>query len=765
MEIHKMAVLGAGAMGSQIAALAANHNIPVLLLDIVPKGANDRNSIAKGAIQKLKETHELHPGKDGNITPGNLEDDLKQLKAVDWVVECAPEKLAIKQETYAKAGRHIRAGVPISSNTSTIPLHELKRDMDDKLKQQLCITHFFNPPGRMPLLEVVADNDNDMEAIEALMAFADRELGKNPILVKDTPGFIANRIGIFWLLAGMEAARNQDIRPEEADAIMGKAFGFPKTGIFGLMDLIGIRLIPDIAISSCKYLPADDALCMAYDSVAMELNRLAGKERGFYRESEGKRQAWNIDQGGYHDVRKPTFERKASALLNAPGRTGEFTRHVLMRTLAYACAIAPDIADNITRIDQAMRNGYNWEKGPFELIDSLEWKGESGPDALIGLLECHDQPVPEFLKKAKGGSFYRREHELEYLGYAGQYRHVELPADKWTLATKTTGQSPVWQNQAGRLWDIGDGIACMELTTKLGTIGTHALELLHASLDEVESHFKGLIIGSDRTHFTAGLNIDQMLDAANAGDWERISATIHRGQGLMMRIKLAPFPVIPAISGIALGGGCELALHAPAAQLYDRSQIGLVEVDIGVIPAWGGSKEHIWRAYQHSNGTEDFIRRISAYFERIARAEKSANAEQALAMGLVSERSRISHNRSRLLPDAKRLCLELAETQTASEPFSFDLPTGLIRLTLNERLDRMQREENLPAHQHRVLSVLGYVLSAGETLSSATPDHHRTVTEHELLQAEHDGFMELIHSHPTQHRIEYMLENGKPLRN
>jgi 3-hydroxyacyl-CoA dehydrogenase len=818
-SLSTVAVLGSGVMGAGIAALLANSGCTVHLLDIIPKDAEDRNALAKGAIEKQLKAKPAsgftHPRNAKRVIAGNLEDDLGVLGECDWIIEVVLEDIGIKQATYYKIDAHRKAGSIVSSNTSTLPLHVLVEGMPESFKTDFCITHFFNPPRFLPLLEVTGGETCKPKHLERIRHFADISLGKGVVVCKDTPGFLANRIGIFWMLVGLFEAIDCGISVEDADAVMGKPVGIPKTALFGLYDLIGIDLLPLIAKAMLATLPEGDRFRAVYRDSDLIQGMIAegytgrkGKG-GFYKmevSESGKKtmQAKNLRSGDYALTRESALESVAgakaglAALVNHPDIGGVFAKKVLVQVLHYAASLVPEISDDIINIDTAMRLGFAWKYGPFELIDRLSTPQQTGADWLAAACIEAGLSVPPLLQAAKGKKFYHtisnspleRESEsakgdtvgdrvkqesphassagnaldsaappqgVSYLDVKGAYHPIAIPNDAWMLKDKTRGATPVLKNGSAQLWDIGDGIACLQLTTKMNTIDDGVLEMIERSIDKVKTDFKGLVIASDEDQFSFGANLGFFMVLANLADWKTLSGVIKRGQNAVMGLKYAPFPVVASLSGMALGGGCEITLHCDAVQAHMESYIGLVEVGVGVIPAWGGCKEMLLRHTAASAGGA--MPAISKAFEAIMLAKVASSAEDARDMLILNEKSRISMNRRRALPDAKALCLELAVGYQPPTPRTLKLAGESAEVALLMAIDGFRATGKATAHDGVIGSHLAAVLSGGDT------DITQELTEQDLLNLEHDHFMELVKTKPTRDRIEHMLETSKPLRN
>lgn len=811
-QINKVAVIGSGVMGASIAAHIANSGTPVILLDIVPEGASDRSIIAKTAIQKLLKADPApltHKRKAKLITPGNLEDDLDLLKDVDWIVEAVLEDVEVKRSLYEKVFTVKNEDAVLSSNTSTIPMHVLNEKMTDQQRAHFMITHFFNPPRYMRLLELVTSDNADQSSVETIQQFCDGKLGKNVVQCHDTPGFIANRIGCYWMTCGVLDAIAMDVSVEEADAVLSRPIGVPKTGVFGLLDLIGVDLMPLIAKAFSATLPKEDAFLKIYqepqiisDMIADGYTGRKGKG-GFYRlnsEGGGKvKEAKNLQTGEYHTASKPKLASADAArkgvrhLFEHEDNGGKYARAVMLKTLAYTVSLVPEIADDIAAVDEAMKRGYNWKYGPFELIDRLGEDGEAGTSWLVKALEKDGIDIPGLLKIAEGKTFYQQEEgEQLYLSTEGEYVPLIRPKGRAMLSDYTHGKTPVLKNPSARLWDIGDGIACLEYTSKMNSVDPLILEMMMKSIDVVKKDFKGLVIANDADNFCVGANIGVLLFAANVAAWKQIRGIIKQGQDTYMALKYAPFPVVVGTSGMALGGGCELLMHADAVQAHVETYTGLVEVGVGIIPGWGGCKEMVVRHLQseekkrlsvaqmggmfalsvkqavrgegtasltHPIQTMNAMPAVSKAFQYIATAHVAKSAEEAKDMLILTDKDSISMHRERVLPDAKAKCLSLAESYEAPTPPRFHLPGKTAETALVMALQGFVRSGKATPHDEVVCSALAKVLAGGTT------DITKELTEQDMLDLELDWFMELVKTQGTMDRVEHMLETGKPLRN
>ncbi len=774
--IERVGVLGAGVMGAGIAAHVANAGIPVVLLDIVPEGATERDVLAAGALEKLKKAKPaalMSAARARLVTPGNLEDHLGLLADCDWIVEAVVERVDIKQRVYRAVDAVRKPGSIVSTNTSTIPLAKLVDGLPASFAADFLVTHFFNPPRYMRLLELVAGPATRPEAVAAVRDFCDRRLGKSVVDCKDTPGFIANRIGTFWIEAATREAIALGLTVEEADAVAGKPFGFPKTGVFGLMDLVGIDLGPHISASLLATLPADDAYRAIHEDrelvrkmIAAGLTGRKGKG-GFYRldSSSGKKVKQSIDlaTGEYRDRIEPRLASVAAArrggvraLLEHPDRGGRYAWSMLAPTLAYAASLVPSIADEIAAVDEAMRCGYSWEHGPFELLDRI------GPAWFAARLAAAGRPVPPLLAAVGEGTFYRVEGgRLEQLTPAGDYREVRLPEGVFRLAELKRAVQPVAKNASASLWDLGDGVLCLEFHTKMNALDEGVLRQIGKAIGLADSgRFRALVIYNEGSNFSVGANIGIALFAANIGLWPEIEASIAAGQETFKAMKYAPFPVVGAPAGMALGGGCEILLHCDAVQAHAETYMGLVEAGVGVIPGWGGCKEMVTRWQTNPKRPGGPMPGVVKVFETISTAQVATSAEEAKGFLFLRESDGVTMNRDRLLADAKAKALELvAAGYRPPERVEISLPGPGGRAALDMAVAGFRASGAATPHDAVVAGRLATVVTGGDT------DPTETVSEDDLSRLEREAFLDLVRTPATLARIEHMLETGKPLRN
>lgn len=793
MSIQKVAVIGSGVMGSGIAAQVANAGVPVVLLDIVPEGADDRSVLANSAIQKLLKTDPAPFMSKRNaklITAGNLEDDLELLKDCDWIIEAVLEDIDVKHVTYKKLNEYRKKGAVVSSNTSTIPLQNLVEPLDDDFAKHFMITHFFNPPRYMRLLELVVGEKTDAKAAQRIQDFCDIQLGKGVVPCHDTPGFIANRLGVFWLQAGVNEAIKQNISVEIADAVMSRPVGIPKTGVFGLIDLVGIDLMPHLAKSMLSTLPENDLYRTKYEDhkfvhQMIEAGYTGRKGKGgFYRldPDAGKarvKQALSLNadkfsEDQYKKADKPKLDSVSAgrkglrAVVETDDEGGRYAWAVLSQTLFYAASLVPEIADDIWSVDEAMRLGYNWKKGPFEMMDDL------GPKWFADKLTEEGYDVPPLLESVGDGSFYKiDDNKVHYFGTDGKYHEVKRAEGVLVLSDIKLGAEPVLKNKSANVWDIGDGVLCFEHQTKMNTFDDQIFILMNKAIDLIgdgTGDYKALVVYNEGSHFSAGANLGLALFAINIAMWPQVEELIGAGQQTFKRLKHAPFPVVSAPSGLALGGGCEILLHSDHVQAHAETYTGLVEVGVGLIPGWGGCKEMIVRFQEKEKAAHNGMwfspdttpmGAIRKAFELIGTAQVAKSAAQAIEMGYFRERDGITMNRDRLLYDAKSKALELAKSYTAPEQREdIRLPGASGRAALNMAVSDMAKSGKATPYDKVVAGHLASVLSGGEKGDWTNP-----MSEDDLFELEITEFMKLVRQEGTMARIEHMLDKGKPLRN
>ncbi|MEQ8356175.1 MAG: 3-hydroxyacyl-CoA dehydrogenase NAD-binding domain-containing protein [Kiloniellaceae bacterium] len=780
MAINQAAVIGAGVMGAGIAAHLANAGIPVLLLDIVPQGAGEgaenRSALAEGAVARMLKADPapfMWQRAAKLVTPGNLEDDFDKLADCDWIVEAVLEDPEVKRSLYRRLEEVRKDGSIVSSNTSTLPLKLLTEGLPERFAGDFLITHFFNPPRYMPLLELVAGEKTRPEVVAEIDAFGDRVLGKGIVRCHDTPGFVANRIGTFWLQCAVVETLDRGLTVEEADAVMGRPLGIPKTGVFALLDLVGLDLMPKVDASLAATLPKDDA----YQGLRRDfplLEKLISEgytgrkgKGGFYRlnKTGGARvkEAIDLTTGDYAPAARPSLASVsaarrggAKALVAHSDKGGAFAWAVMSQTLGYAASLVPEIADEIPSVDRAMRMGYNWKFGPFELLDQL------GAADVAARLKAEGREVPPLLEKAAAADgFYRVENgRLQHLTVAGDYADVVRGDGVLLLSDIKLKGAPLARNGSASLWDIGDGVVCLEVHTKLNTIDPEVFKIMGKALEIVPKDYKALVVYNEGSQFSAGANLGLAMFAANVGAWPMIEDMVAEGQKVYTALKRAPFPMVAAPSGLALGGGCEILLASDAVQAHAESYIGLVEAGVGVVPAWGGCKELLTRYAQDPRRPRGPMPPVAAAFETIGLAKVAKSAFEAKELGFLRGSDHVTFNRERLLADAKQKALSLVEGYQPPAPAELFLPGPSGKASLAFALRDLFAKGQATEHDMVVATELAEVLTGG-----AKADFTAGLGEDAVLKMERAAFMRLVRTPATLARVEHTLETGKPLRN
>lgn len=763
-SLRKAAVIGAGVMGSGIAAHLANAGVEVALLDI-------EAAVAAAAIaRQVKAGGFMESGFAARVTPGAVDADLGAVADADWIIEAVAERLDVKRDLYTRIEAARKPGSIVSSNTSTIPLGALTEGLPDRFGADFLVTHFFNPPRAMRLMELVTGPRTRPEVAATIRDFADRRLGKAVVACRDTPGFIANRIGNFWMAAAVNEAIALGLDVEVADAALSGPFGIPRTGIFALSDLVGIDVIALVWRSLHATLPAGDPL-RQYPAEPALIARMIGENRlgrktgaGFFRVSADRRtrEATDLLTGEYRAAHAPESDsltaagRDARALMMHPGVAGRYAAAVMEKTLAYAAALAPEIIPETTggpdAVDVALRTGYGWAEGPFELIDRL------GAAWLADRIAARGMAVPPYLAQGAAlGGFYAVEGGRRVcLPPEGPRRPVTREEGVVTLADLRLAGPAVETWEGGSLWSLGDGVACFEIRSKMNTLGPEVLSALEAALARSVLNFRALVIGSDAPDFSAGADMRAFLAAVEAEGVASFGARVAQGQRVFAAVQCAPIPVVGAAAGRALGGGCELLLHCHAIQAHAELSMGLVETRIGLVPAWGGCKEMLLRFAETS---ADPVEAARATFGLIAAARVSGSAFEARRLGLLRETDGITMNRDRLLADAKARALMLTAGALPRPPagkaaLSLSGPAGEAAL-----MGALAATDPNP-HDRVVGAALIGVLTGG-----VSADPAKAVRVEEVAALECAAFLSLLAEPATIARIRHMLATGKPLRN
>lgn len=773
-SIKKVCVIGAGVMGAGIAAHVANAGHQVVLLDIVPEGATNRNSIADGAVKKLLKANPaafMHKRNAKRVLSGNIDDNLDLISDCDWVIEAVIERLDIKQDLYRKIETVRKPTCVVSSNTSTIPLEKLVDGLSEDFAKNFIVTHFFNPPRYMRLLEVVRGPKTDPDALAVVSQFSDHKLGKSIIECKDSPGFIANRLGIFWMALALQESIACGLSVEETDAVAGKPCGVPKTGIYGLMDLVGLDLMPHVVGSMQDALPPSDMLHQYFKGVPLIEDMIkdgyTGRKGkgGFYRiNREGAtkvKESINLKDRSYAKSIKSTLAsgklkpKDLRKLLTHEDIGGQYAWRMLSKTLAYAASLVPEAADKISDVDEAMRLGYNWKLGPFELIDII------GADWLAEKLEADGVEVPALLKTAGDRKFYQVIDATRFeLTCVGEYIEMVRPDGVIMLEDIKRTTKPILKNASASLWDIGDGVVCFEFTSMMNSLDPQIMQLMQKSLREVKKNHKAMVIYNEGTNFSVGANLGLALFAANIAAWSEIENMVETGQDTLKAIKYAPFPVVSAPAGMALGGGCEFLLHSDAVQPHAETYAGLVEVGVGLIPGWGGCKEMLSRWSTNPRHPKGPMTGASKVFEMISTAQVAKSADEARDMMILRGDDQITMNRYRLLADAKARALSLVDGYEAPEEVTFRLAGETGQVAFKMAVDGFVNTGKATPHDQVVSAHLAQILTGG-----ADGDVTVECEEDDILELEREMFMKLVRHPDTLARVEHMLLKNKPLRN
>ena len=775
--IKKVAVIGSGVMGSGIAAHCANAGCEVLLLDIVDDESSDRNIIAKNAIKYMHKSNPemLMQRKNSKlITPGNIDDDLHKLIDCDWVIEVIIENLDIKKKLYKKLAQNIGKDTILSSNTSTIPRSELITDMANDLSSRFLITHFFNPPRYLPLLEVVGSPEVNADVLDRFCTFADIDLGKRVTICNDSPGFIGNRLGIYFIQRAYKATIDHGLSIEQADAMLGRPIGLPKTAVFALMDLVGIDLIPHVTGSLVSHLGENDPFHkiagVGKDTITSMIDEgYTGRKGkgGFYRlnRENGKKikEARSLITGEYKTAkRKAGFssakmgKRGIAEIMDCDDKGAEFVTDVLLDSLSYAAYIVPEVSEDIYAIDGAMKVGYNWKKGPFEMMDSI------GPKSMVNRLNDSNKSVPPFLAlAAEKGMFYGIDSgEITRLSPNGEMVKIERNEDTLTVADLKRRGKPLKRNASASIWDMGDQVLLVEYHTKMNAMDPMNMEMLLNAVDMAENEgWKGVVIGNDAANFCAGANLGLALFAANLAAWKDLDDFIGLGQDTYQTLKFSEVPIVAASAGLCLGGGAEVLMHCDAIQAHSESYVGLVEVGVGIIPAWGGCKEYLGRVKEFGLVSNGPMGAVMKAFEVIGTAQVAKSADQAQTMGFLGPNDRITMNRDRLLSDAKKTLIELSKDYSPPEPRTYSLPGPSGKAALELAVNDLALSGKVTPHDIVVTNALAEILTGGDT------DITDILEEDDILAMEKIAITMLAKNTDTLDRMQHMLETGKPLRN
>lgn len=798
--IKKVAVLGAGIMGSRIALVFANIGCQVLLLDMAPKELTEeekakgldlnspivRNRIVNTLYQtavKASPSPIYSPKSLENVTLGNFDDDMEKIKNVDWVIEVVVEKLEIKKIIYEQVDKFRKEGTLVTSNTSGIPIHLMSEGRSEDFQKHFCGTHFFNPPRYLQLLEIIPGPKTEKIVIDFLMHYGDLYLGKRTVLCKDTPAFIANRLGIYALVQTIRATEELGLTIEEVDKLTGTVIGRPKSGTFRLSDVVGL----DTTVNVCNNLAAilkDDESAAAFQlpeivAKLMEKGWLGDKtKQGFYKkikDEKGKsvilgldlktleyRQADKVKIAALDAVKGiDNVAEKTAILLKDKSKVGEFYRKTLADSFQYASNRIPRISDELYRIDDAITAGFGWQLGIFETADAV------GAKAMVNICEkLGMKPAPWVYDMIAAGNdtFYKVENGKKlYYDIPGKY-YKEIPGtDTFIILDNIRKTNVVWKNPEASIFDLGDGILGVEFQSKMNTLGSGPIEALNKAYSLAEKDYRGLVIGNDSTQaFSAGANLAMLFMFAVEQEYDEIDLMIATFQETMMRARYSAIPVVTAPHSLALGGGCEINLHADKVVANAELYMGLVELGVGLIPAGGGTKEMALRASDMYQPGDTELNILQNAFMNIAQAKVSTSAQEAFDMHyLLTGRDQIVMNRSRLIAEAKQAAIELAENGYTQPIRRTDIKvqgrTGIALFKAG--IESMKMANYITEHDAKIAEKLAYVICGGD-LSYA-----QTVSEKYLLELEREAFLSLCAERKTMERMQGIISGGKAPRN
>jgi len=797
--INKVAVLGSGVMGSRIAAHFANIGCKVYLLDIVPRELTDaetkkgltlndkavRNRIANENLSSVLKASPspIYASSDASkITTGNFEDNMNWLQEVDWILEAVVERLDIKKLVFDNVEKFRKQGTLVTSNTSGIPIHLMLEGRSEDFQKNFCGAHFFNPPRYLQLLEIIPTPKTDPSVINFLMHYGDLYLGKTTVLCKDTPAFIANRIGVFSIMAVFKLKKEFGLSIKEIDTLTGPLTGKPKSATFRTADVVGIDTLVKVADNIYKDCPNDEARAIFeipdYVRTMVEKNWLGDKTgQGFYKKTKdasGKREIYeiNTDTLEYAPSGKPKFASvgaakpldslndRLKALNAAKDNAADFLRMLNFHVFQYASNRIPEISEEFYKIDDGMKAGFGWELGPFETWDVL------GVEKSIKKMEELNLPPAQWVKEmlVKGfSSFYKIENGKKKFYDIPSQSYKEIPGrDGFILLENYKPNKPVWENSGTTLHDIGDGVVNLEFHTKMNSIGSEVLEGINKAIDIAEKDYKGLVIANDGQHFSAGANLAMMFMLATEQEYDEIDFAVRAFQQATMHVRYSSIPVVVVPHSLVLGGGCEVCLHADKVQASSETYIGLVEVGVGIIPAGGGTKEMTMRASDKYFSELPELPELQKKFMNIAMAKVSTSAKEAFDMEIFKNgRDSITINPHRVIADAKEAVLAIAN-KGYTRPIQREDIKVLGRSALATLLlgaYSFNRGHYISDHDKKIVEKLAFIMCGGD-LSEGT-----LVSEQYLLDLEREAFLSLITEKKTMERIQSILTTGKPLRN
>ena len=798
-RIKKVAIVGSGIMGSGIACHFANIGVEVLLLDIIPRELNEKEK-AKGLSLKdsvvrnrlvneaLKTSLKSKPSPiysqkfADRIKTGNIEDDLHKIKDVDWIMEVVVERLDIKQQVFEKIEKHRTPGTLITSNTSGIPIKFMNEGRSEDFQKHFAVTHFFNPPRYLKLFEVVPGPKCIQEVTDFLMMYGDKFLGKTSVLAKDTPAFIGNRIGIFGIMSLFHVVKEMGLTIEEVDKLTGPVIGRPKSATFRTIDVVGLDTLVHTANGVKDNCPNDEMrdqfVIPDYVNTMMENKWLGSKtKQGFYKmtkNANGKREILSLDLNTleYRAKKSAKFETleltksidnvadRFKVLVAGKDKAGEFYRKSFAAMFAYVQNRIPEISDELYRIDDGLRAGFGWEHGPFQIWDAIgvakgvEIMKAEGKEPAGWVTEMLSNGETSFYSVKEGATFYYDIPAKSHLKKPGQ--------DSFIILDNIRKTNEVWKNSGAVIEDIGDGILNLEFQSKMNTIGADVLTAINKAIDLAETNYQGLVVGNQAANFSVGANIGMIFMMAVEQEYDELNYAIKYFQDTMMRMRYSSIPTIAAPHGMALGGGCEISLHADKVVAAAETYMGLVEFGVGVIPGGGGSKEMALRASDLFQKGDVQLNVLQEHFLTIGMAKVATSAYEAFDIGLLQKgKDVVVVNKERQIAQAKQHALLMAEsgyTQPAARKDVLVLGKQALGMFL-VGTDSMEASHYISEHDKKIANKLAYVMAGGD-LSEPTK-----VTEQYLLDIEREAFLSLTTERKTLERIQHMLKTGKPLRN
>jgi 3-hydroxyacyl-CoA dehydrogenase len=804
-RIEKAVVLGAGTMGSRIAAHFANAGLPCILLDIVPPNLPadasiaDRNKIVRTgweAAKKSKPAALFTAALADKIAIGNFEDDLARCAEADWIIEVVAENLEIKRKLLARVAQFRKPGTIVTTNTSGLPVHLIAEGMSEEFQQHWAGTHFFNPPRYLKLVEVIPGPKTSSEVVQSLSEFCDRRLGKGVVIAKDTPNFIANRIGTFSMLNALRLMSALGMTVEEVDACTGPAVGWPKSATFRTADIVGLDVLVHVVKNIYETAPNDESREMYKVPALVEEMAKRGwlgdkTGQGFYKKVRGdggkeiltldlntleyrarqKAKFGSLEMGKAIEGTRERLRAVISPLLD--GQKGDKAQQFMWGGLSEMCLYAarrvPEIADNLVDIDRAMRWGFGWELGPFEIMDAI------GVKAFAEQVRKEGRGIPPAIEKVLASGrkgFYESEKGATSVFdvSSGGAKRVEEPKGVIILKSRKDAGHEVERNSGASLVDLGDGVVCCEFHAKMNAIGADLIAMMQKGLKRLETDFDAMVIANQAVNFSVGANLMLVLVAAQEQEWDELHMAVKQFQNINLALKYAPKPVVAAPQGMALGGGCEVSLHAARIQAAAEAYIGLVETGVGLIPGGGGTKEMLIRANEHAAGKEDLdlFHALKPVFETIAMAKVGTSAEECRDFGFLRRSDGVSMNRDRLVADAKEAALALS--RGGYKPLAANWQEGAQTTHIKVLGEQFLAGAKLAIH----MLVRGgyaseYDAHVGRKLANILAGGPLTapqlVSEQYVLDLEREAFVSLCGEKKTQERIAHTLKTGKPLRN